>query len=431
MPKDDVFGKIEWTGSEWTTSVAMPDFQNLGERLDLGEEDRQVLSAGRFDLTIDTSEEKRKPPTEAQRTAWKSILERKEEMWQDILDALVTEYELQRPMRAAYWKTIRGDKGMDRILPANIDRSVMSQLVAPMRFGVHAPDREKGLVDVYVSLLATWWSESINVYIREGQVLEVTALGAMHNRKMADMDALASPVFGMLRRRIASKDAWMGSVRLEGFREFGAISVDRSSWDDSYTRAEEMMSDLPWNVARGSSSLWVYSKPGVAPTEKQHAAFEVFRKDPEAPAALLSELFKQYQETLRPRREAFVKRGDSSAERPASLSKAENLSGAARLIGAMFERLLDTAPAHKLPARQRRAIVEKNIPLLQNAGQLRNMTELSAINIFPEEGSEPAPIGFVFSGPWIGDAGLGVRWRNGKIEEIGTKDVAQPEATAI
>jgi hypothetical protein len=251
-------------------------------------------------------------------------------------------------------------------------------------------------------------------------------LGALHNRKMANMEKVDSPVFGTLRQRVGSKDAWMGSIRLDEFQNFGAISVDRSTWDDSYTRSEELASDLPWNVARGSSALWVYTKPGVAPGQKQQSAFAHFRTSP-ASAAIQAEVFNHYLQTFSARREGFLMRGDSSAEQTAASSKKrENLSGPARLIGAMFERLLDTAPAHKLGPRERRSMLEKNNPAIKNASELRTITELSAINLFPEQGGDAGAIGFLFSGAWIGDAGLGVRWRDGKIEGIGTKEIATP-----
>ena len=65
----------------------------------------------------------------------------------------------------------------------------------------------------------------------------------------------------------------------------GAIAGDRSTWDESYGRTEEPMSDLPWNVATGSSSLRVYARPGQPPTETQSAVFADFRKNEEKNAA--------------------------------------------------------------------------------------------------------------------------------------------------
>src|SRR5205807_6375963 len=126
---------------------------------------------------------------------------------------------------------IRGMDGLEPKLPTVGNRKMMRELVVPTRCGVHEPGHEDWSVDVYLSFVATWWSEGINVYIRDGRVREVTAQGAMHNRKLADMDVLESPVFGTLRRRVASKDGWMGSVRLGQFCEFGAIAGDRSTGD--------------------------------------------------------------------------------------------------------------------------------------------------------------------------------------------------------
>src|SRR5437588_11603932 len=103
MQKDDVFGNIEWTGENWMASASAPYFRGFGERLDLTEEDREALGPeGKLEVTIETPGETRKRPTEPQRSAWKKILERKDAIWDEVLDALVAEYQLQHPMRAAY-----------------------------------------------------------------------------------------------------------------------------------------------------------------------------------------------------------------------------------------------------------------------------------------------------------------------------------------
>src|SRR5207237_3010451 len=203
MQRDDIFLNIEWTGENWTTSVSIPSLRGFGDRLELTAEDREEIGPeGEFKLTIDTVHEARKPPTAGQRAAWKKVTEGGEAIWEEVLDALVAEYQLQRPMRARYWKAIRGTRHLERSLPPVVNRAVMKELVAPVRFGVHAPDSEHGSVDVYVSYVATWWSEGIHVYIRDGLVREVTAQGAMHHLKLPYQDI---PHLGTLRRGPKSK----------------------------------------------------------------------------------------------------------------------------------------------------------------------------------------------------------------------------------
>lgn len=428
MQHDVIFGDIDWTGGDWTTHVTIPQLRGYGARKQLTKEDVDELGPeGKFKLTIDTGGI-RKRPTEPQRIAWMTILKRKNAIWDDVLDALVCEYRLQRATRACYWKTLRGNTSLGKSLPAIVDREVMRQLVRPLWFGIHAPDKVTGTVDCYLSLLATWWSEGVNVYIRDGRVLEVTPLGSMHNRKLP---CIVTSVFGTLRRQsTVSKKPWIGEAMLATFRPFAAIAVDRSVWDEAYTRRITPESDLPWEVARGGCSLWVYADSGKQPTAKQAATFEAFRSSQKLNgSSIIDAVFEYYQQTFRERRIGYLSRGDPSPPDPVSDTKNAKKYGKGALrqaIGVFFETLLDTAPAHKLSRARRRALQDHVIPKIENRNRLGTITELVDVNIFPDKGAKSGSIGFVFAGPWIGDIGLGLRWRKGEVGEIGSKQVAIP-----
>jgi hypothetical protein len=294
------------------------------------------------------------------------------------MEALCAEYRIQRSNRERYWKVLRGDKLISRNLPAAVDKAVMKELVLPLWCHVQEPSEENELVDVYLTLLATWWSESINVYIRDGRVIEVGALGGLMSRNMPATDTEA---FGRLRRRAGNKQLWVGEVRLEPFRTFAAVSVDRSSWDESYTRSDEGTSDLPWNVARGVASLRVYGPLGKPPAAGQAVVFADFMKQQDANASIIIQaLFAHYEQTASARRKEY--RGSNR----------------------------DAA-----------------VPALKDAKGLQDLTELSEVNVFPQEGSNPIAIGLVFRGSWTGPKGVGLRWRDGKVEQIKDADVATPK----
>src|SRR4051812_1749479 len=206
MKSDKVFGPIEWTGELWTGTLALPYFQGAGKRVALTPADRKELPpSGQCTLNIETNE-KRRPPSESQRKALEQIQKRGGQLWDEAMDALCAEYQRQRPNRVRYWKVLQGQKNLNRSLPATVERAVMKELVLPMWCYVQEPDEQHQTVDVYLTLMSTWWSESINVYIRDGKVTEVTAFGDFVNRKWPRIETAA---FGTLRRS-GGGEVWGG-----------------------------------------------------------------------------------------------------------------------------------------------------------------------------------------------------------------------------
>jgi hypothetical protein len=340
----------------------------------LTDDDREALPPdGQVLLRIETG--KRRPPAEPQRAAWKRILERGDALWDEAMDALIAEYHRQRPNRVRYWKVVNNERLLSRSMPETVDRETMRQMIVPTTCTVQEPDQEHGTVDVYLTAAATWWSESLSVYVRDGRVTEVTALGWFMNRRLAWIETEA---FGTLRRRPGvNRQPWWGEVTLERFRSFAAIAVDRSKWDESYTRSDEATSDLPWHVARGSANVGVYTAPNQPPTAGHAAAFASFTKDQDACAS--------------------------------------------QTIQAIFEHYAREAPA------LRREHGKAAVPVLKDAAGLADLIELTEVSVFPEERGASVPIGLVFHGTWTGPAGLGARWRDGKLEQLGEANIAIPQ----
>ena len=378
MAKDELFGAIKWAEDgidAWSAPTAQPYFRGAGSRIYLTDDDREALPPdGHVLLRIETGG-KRRPPPEPQRAAWKRILERGDHLWDEAMDALIAEYQRQRPNRARYWKVVNDQRLLSRSLPETADRQTMRQMILPTTCTVQDPDEERGTLDVYLTAAATWWSESLSVYIRDGRVTEVTALGSFMNRKLPRVETEA---FGTLRRRPkAKRQPWWGEVTLQRFRSFAAVAVDRSNWDESYTRSDAATSDLPWDVARGSANLGVYTTPGEPPTMAQAAAFRAFMKGQDAYAA--------------------------------------------QTIQAIFEHYVREAPA------LRRKHGNARVPNLKDAAGLADLIELTEVSVYPEEPGTSVPIGLAFRGTWTGDAGLGACWRDGKLEQFGDASTVTPQ----
>jgi len=60
---------------------------------------------------------------------------------------------------------------------------------------------------------------------------------------------------------------------------------------------------------------------------------------------------------------------------------------------------------------------------------LREITELKELFVFPDTG-ESVALGFHFRGTWTGKEEIGLRWRDGKIENFGEANVADPDRFA-
>src|SRR5690348_7601722 len=295
--KDDVFGQMNRTDDGWETTISLPYFRGFGKRIHLTAKDRQEIPSERqIPLAIDTSG-KRRPPSLLQKEAWKKIQARGSTLWNDAMDALIAEYLRQRPMRLRYWQVLHGNRLVSKSLPETVDRAVMKQLVLPFCAELHDVDEEHQTVDFRISFLATWWSEGINVYVREGGVTEVTAMGSTVHRKSPWIDTAE---FGRLRRK-GNKMPWAGSIQLEAFRDFAGIAVDRELWDENYSSSDSATSTLPWQVS--TASLLVYTQPNKRPSARQAATFAEFLKGQQTYAAtIIDAIFQIYQQGKSSRR---------------------------------------------------------------------------------------------------------------------------------
>jgi hypothetical protein len=383
---DAAFGTIRWDEDHWEGTGSLPYFRGAGERVPFAEGEREGLPpVERLELSIQTgADQKRRPPDERQRAAWRAMRERGDALWDEAMDALVAEYRRQWPRRARYYRMVCGDEELrERMLPEHVDRATMRQMVVPQLVTVEWPDREDGTVDFFRVFIVTWCDQPLSVYVRDGRrVLDVVPMAAFlarRGRRRAE-----SPVFGTISRGDRDLKVWRGEVEIEPFNTWAAVAVDRKDWDGSYDRRDER-SSLPFHVARGTpTSLMIYGPGDELPTARQEAAFREATA-PEAVGEVLRALLAYYREVAAERRESY-----KGADRDAA------------------------------------------VPEVVGADGLRDITELDQVRVFPEEGDRPVAVGFEFRGSWAGAAGFfghegcGVRWRGGKVERVGDPRVVNP-----
>jgi hypothetical protein len=376
--KDADFGPIEWTGSRWTALLSAPYFKGSGARKELTDADRAHLPpSGQFPLQIDTNKV-RKPPDAAQRAAWRTITGRGDAIWEEALEAMVAEYRRQRALRERYWHVVNNPVMLAKSMPAEVDAATMRELILPHSLTIQEADTARGDADCYLTALATW-SEPVNAYIRDGQVTEITPMGFFMNRQLPWIDTQA---FGKLRRVPRNATPWYGEIQLAPFKSFAAIAVNRATWDRSYKRRGEATSDLPWDVARGFTNLFVFAPEDQQPSSEQVRVFTEFVGNIDDNAAVILDALIEFYRRVAPERRREFKHIDPQVA----------------------------------------------IPNLKSAKDLADITELSRVNLFPEIAPTPIAMGFVFRGSWTDTNGIGLRWRDGKVEEVGAPSVAHPES---
>ena len=338
------------------------------------EERNDLPAVDKLRLSIETIKQKQKLPTAAQQAAWHSIVQRGDSIWDEGMDAAIAEYQRQRPKRARYWRVVNDPQLLLQSMPENVDRATMKQMLVPLWATVHPEDAAHKTVDCCVIFLSSWFSDGVRIYFRDGKVTEVVPTGWL-NRTMPWIEHAP---FGTLRRQPGKSAPWYGKIQLEPFKSFAAIAADRSKWDGRHGRNDHAISDLPWDVALGQALLSVYAPPDVLPSDRQTSTLREFLSDVDKNSNVIIEaLFKCY------RRLAFIQR-------------------------------------NKGP------IPEDLFPPLTDPSGLRDLTELIELYVFPDTG-ESIALGFQFRGTWTGKEEIGLRWRDGKIEDFGEANVADPD----
>jgi len=384
--KDEFFKKLEWDDEWWKTSVEIPFFREIGARFDENSEEviRGATAHGAqgavrpnppIPLTIHTGGERRRP-TAGQIEAWRRLCDRGEHVWRECITRLRPEYELQRPARIRWWTATYGAAGIDDVLPEVKDDATFASLMAPIYIRILEPAPKSAVVDIGVTFSCTWYTDNCGSLIRNGEVVEVGNSSVAAPMIVPVQERTAHPFFGAL-RRMQKGGPWIAEVRIEPFLDFAAIAATRAAYARDPANVRKR-SDLGWSFARGEFPVLIYADPGVFTLDQAAATLAEFQSDVVANAnAVLQAILAHYRQTRDERRRA------------------------------------DPGPD-----------VDARFPEIASIEDLRNLIELIAINLFAGANEPVGIIGFEFIG--FGK-GVGVRWRNGAIEEVGLAKIVRPQ----
>jgi hypothetical protein len=209
----------------------------------------------------------------------------------------------------------------------------MRDYLRPFTFRIKPADKGTKIADVGIHLMSSWCVDGIGVLVRNGAVVEVGPVDLVHPIRVRGA-AFEHPVFGTL-SRIPDDDPWEvidqwkpprapktsgfegvkrggpwpweGLTRCDAFREFAMVADDRAEFIHNRARADAPRSRVNWNLANGEFILRVYAAAGEEPTDAQAAATAAFRKVERIQvAAMLAEIYAQYQETCEIRRKNWI-----------------------------------------------------------------------------------------------------------------------------
>lgn len=388
---DDQFGRmllIDGPGSDetsWLTAVSIRYFRAYGKSLGIGAPDEPVdeydsealFRHGKFRLNI-VCGERGKRPAEEQRLAWRQVLERGDALWDELMDRVVGEYKLQRPMRLRGWELTFGRKGIRRWLPELKGATEMKKLIRPYELWIRAAETPGEPAEVEVRFYSLWFN-GMTVRIRAGQVIAFRRNPFRQmNGKESPIDLaprLRHPVLGALSW---SDGVWYGAVRCDPFLNFMNVARYRAEFENSGEDANQIESTLCWDLARGEFLLKVFSGGTNPPTKLQVRTLQKFKAaETENAKTIVDAIFDEYTRGMDERQDRWM------------------------------------APSDDLH------------PKLKNADELRDRLELDSINLSPRGKGSDREIGFEIPCSW--DINLGVIWRDGKVIEVGSWRICRPK----
>jgi hypothetical protein len=337
----------------------------------------RLFRQGRFLLEIDTS--RRKPPIPAQRQGWVRLTARGDVLWDELMELLLLEYQVQQPVRARWWKAVYGEYQLQRALPAVQDVAGLRELLRPSRLRIRRAASKAGCAEVEVHLACTWSQDNLEVVVPDGKrpVLEP---GSVMPWERAPRQKLMHPAFGSLGRADDSQP-WTGFVSCEPFRDYQALVADlRASFQAGPEAHGPPRSMLRWDFIHGLFELHVYTGPGEEPSAAQAAALRTFKEHEAANAAVIVEaVFAHYRSVYEEVRSEY------------------------------YDRYRDA-----------------NVPEPTGPDLLYERLQLLRINVFPPDTEGEVRLGFIFLCSWDPGSDLGVRWRAGTVEAVGGREVGRP-----
>ena len=436
---------------EWEGAVAIPYFQGFGQDIPkvaqdpseppspFGDDDEDddveddaedpsdwdvLFRKGKFEIQVATRGEARVRPTDEQRRAWRTVLDRGDAVWDELMDAVVEEYRRQRPVRVRWWRAVFGDHALDRMLPDVKDAKSMRRLVRPVGVLVQ-PVKEKSAQtpDVLVQFIASWHDPAFSVFLRDGRVADI----ANYTLRERDEDPifLDHPAIGRLVWSDVSR-TWLGDTPYEPFRDYCNVADWRTNFRRNRARFKNPELPLEWPFVQGRFVVEVFPKDVEPPTVNQAKALEAFRAGGGRNAkAVLEALLPHYNAYLADRRANPPPTLSGSSNPFLELMKIMQTGGESAAADATSGFMKDSVERLRTGNVSPPPVADVH-PEFKSIDELNDALKLEAINVFPDDGRGGSPpLGFKFYG--VADGVFGVRWRDGKVEAAGEDTVAEPK----
>ena len=366
------------TAEDGSAAGLMDAMREMAERADAydGSLDAERLAkVGRLKVVVANAKDV--PPTDEQRAAWKQFRDGGAAIVERVVAEMAAVYRRQHAERVRWWDRIYGDPS-DVALPALDDDADVRSLVRPAEFRVHPADAEG--VAIGIQFECTWDRRGFGVRLRDG---ECVAMGpedvALKPPKLRT--TIRVPPFGELWRE--RYGGWLSRYRTEYIRGECSAAEWRSFFN-KYPEHRHLQRDVPgWTVIDGDYSLSVNvddwrAEAAPPPTAKQCEAWAAFTADDRRTGEQVYRAIFVHWNSIR---DEFVEGMDEEE-------------------------------------------ADATLPLLTSLDGVNELFELQDVTVQSEReagGQTPAII-LVFA--WEDEHGMGVRWREGKVEYVGDPDTA-------
>jgi Domain of unknown function (DUF6985) len=300
------------------------------------------------------------------------------------MERLLIAYRRQRPLRVYWWERMYGadDPILAEALPEISSVEELKALVRPLEFRVNDLRRNQPPPsNVGIRFDAAWDRPGgFGVLLRADQIVAMGPPGlaeGLADGRLLDDPEVDVPPFG--RMTCHGGQQYTGLVHFEPLARFRDLAEERETF--AQQRQHEFLRPAPpWDFVGGDFELNVYSAEDGTPHREQLAAFEAFMADPQRTAdQILAAILDYYRSVFESYREAY---GDSEE-------------------------------------------AERLVPQTDSVEGLRDLITFQSMTIDPpdDDDGQPSQIKLGFACSWEQEHGLGVRWRDGKIEEVGTADI--------
>lgn len=345
--------------------------------LEFGREVEDVIAGepgnDAFKLTIEVSEPNFLPTT-AQRAAWKKFIENQDAILEEILRQALNVYARQHVHLRHWWKEINGSQHLDALLPSIHNIGELKEFIRPSRFILHNELAGEGGICIGIAIDASWSLGAFGAIVKDGGVWKV-GCGDIAFKVLQKEIVVEHPVLGRL---VDEGSGYTGEFCWEEMRRYYTVSTWDREKREQFDVTTQRVSLPDFDFIDGRFQLKVFSKGGVRNLDQRLVDDFVLFKDKLAANTdiILDSIFRYYVQYYR---------SPVDGNHPES--------------------------------------AELTYPILESREDLKDHIRFQGIHLNFYNVDEQPEIALAFSCTWDEEHGLGVRWVNGRVEEVGTQDI--------